>query len=138
MVAKGFKVELSGGVRAIKAEACGLYFPGHQVHQIHARLAWEGERAKGRVVSVDDDGWINVALDDTVERFWNHDVERTREIFAASSGQVEVFKRTLLMAPHGSGAYYDICVADTKMGVTPCVPLAKTESERETEMGPTN
>jgi len=59
-------------------------------------------------------------------------------------GRVEVSRRRLLMAPHKGGAYYDIWVADIKVGATPCVPLAKTmervtkkvgESETEITLG---
>lgn len=102
---------------------CALYAPGHQPHLIQAKLARDDGPAKyrhGTVVSVLGDGWIAVAVDGEVLRFWNHAPAWVRLCFRESGGQVGLPGWGLLHAPHGDGRRACICVSDD--GPTPCAP----------------
>jgi hypothetical protein len=106
----------------LEYQACGLYTPGHHVHFIQAKKAWEGDQANyrnGRLVSVDDGGWITVEVGADILRFWNHDPKRAKLCFAASAGHVGLPGWGLLHAPD-KGDRYCICVSTE--GPTPCVP----------------
>jgi hypothetical protein len=113
--------KMASAVRAIKADKCGLYRPGHQVHQIQVRLAREGTRQQGRAVGVDQEGWIQVEVGGSIERFWHHDSERAQEALDAGNGVVEVSGKGLLMVMQKDGSAYCLCVSKT--GATPCVGL---------------
>ena len=74
-------------VRPVDYASCALYTPGHQVHFIQARLAWEADPANYRnatLVSVEDDGWITVQLDGEALRFWTHDPARVSQALKGS------------------------------------------------------
>jgi hypothetical protein len=108
--------------RPIDHQACGLYTPGHQVHWIQAKLAWEGdpsEYLEGALLEVDDDGWITLQVDGKALRFWNHDPARARECFEASEGRVGLPGNSVLHAPHEDGRY---CICISTNGPTPCLP----------------
>src|SRR5579872_1480249 len=100
--------------RGVDHDSCALYTPGHQVHFIQARLAWETDPANyrnGTLVSVEDDGWITVEVDGEVLRFWTHDPARARECFEASAGRVGLPEHGVLHAPRtDGGGRYGICV----------------------------
>ena len=114
---------------AIDYQACALYTPGHQTHFIQARLALEVDAAKyqkGSLVNVTDDGWINVAVDGEIRRFWTHDPARARYNVAESEGEVGLPGVDLLHAPLQDGrSIFCICVADESRGPTPCKPLSE-------------
>ena len=115
--------KMAGAVRAIKADECGLYRPGHQVHQIQVRLAREGTRQRGRALGVDKEGWISVEVGGATKRFWHHDHERAQEVLAVGNGVIEVSGKGLLLVMQPDGSSYCLCVSET--GATPCVGLDK-------------
>jgi len=108
---------------------CALYTPGHQVHFIQARLSAEDDpvhRRMGKLLALDDNGWITVDVDGELLRFWNHDPGRARACFATSSGNVVLASRGLLHAPHEGGR---CCMCITTDAPTPCMAAPAAGSE---------
>jgi hypothetical protein len=109
-------------VPTVDWKRCALYTPGHQPHLIQAKLARDvhpTEYRHGSVVSVQDNGWIAVAVGSELLRFWNHDAARARRCFEESSGQVGLPGYGLLHAHHAHGRY---CISVSHDGPTPCAP----------------
>jgi len=107
---------------------CALYTPGHQVHFIQAKLSWQGDPLKyrsGSLVSVDDDGWISVVIDQAEVRIWNHEPARARHRIEAAGGLVVLREPHVLATPTACGnALFSI--SDT---VTACVaPSAESDN----------
>jgi hypothetical protein len=100
---------------------CAMYTTGHQVHFIQAKLSWEGDPSKycsGRLVSVEDDGWITVEVHGAEVRVWNHEPARARHRIEAAGGLVVLREPHILATPSANGnALFSI--SDT---VTACVP----------------
>jgi hypothetical protein len=100
---------------------CTLYKAGHQVHLIQAKLSWEGDPLKhrnGTVVSVQDNGWITVEVDEEQVRVWNHEPARARHRIEAAGGLVVLQEQHVLATPSENGnAFFSI--SDTP---TACVP----------------
>jgi hypothetical protein len=106
---------------------CALYTPGHKTHLIQAKLARDGDPARyrhGTVVSVQDDGWITVDVDDELLRFWNHDPAWVRRCLQESGGKVGLPGWHLFHVRHARRRYC-ICVADWP---TPCAPPSTADS----------
>lgn len=100
---------------------CALYTPGHQVHFIQAKLSWEGDPLKyrnGTLVSIEDDGWITVEVDEAEVCVWNHEPARARYRIEAAGGLVVLREPHVLATPSANGnALFSI--SDT---TTACVP----------------
>jgi hypothetical protein len=114
---------------ALDHTVCALYTPGHRVHFIQAKLGWEEDPANhrtGTILSVEDDGWINVDVDGEVLRLWNHEPERARRCLEESGGRVVLPGHCLLRAPGEEGNY---CFSVSTNGPTPCAgpPPAGTD-----------
>jgi len=109
------------GPTPIDHSVCALYKPGHQVHFIQAKLGWQENRANyrtGKLLSVEDDGWIAVEVGGELLRFWNHQPERARWCFEQSGGRIGLPGYGLLHAPNKRGGNYCFCVSPG--GPTPC------------------
>ena len=61
-----------GNIRRIP-RSCVSYHPGHQVHWIHAKKAHEPQPEITVVVTVHDDGRVELDGDDLHLSLWNHD-----------------------------------------------------------------
>jgi hypothetical protein len=117
------KMAEPGAERPVTAAQCALYKPGHQVHFIQVRLTALGEQRenrRGQLVSIDEAGWISVAVEGKVERFWTHDPSRAREAFLGSGGKVGLPGYGTLYAEQKKGRRY-LCVATEAEGATPCL-----------------
>ena len=53
--------------------SCASYHPGHQVHWIHAKKAHEPQPEITVVVTVHDDGHVELDGDDLHLSLWHHD-----------------------------------------------------------------
>jgi hypothetical protein len=96
---------------------CGAFRPGHDVHYIQARKAYESELRRPGVATVEPTGWIAVTYDDgSTALMWNHDATRCAALIADNNGRVELRDHCVLFVPHDGGAS-PICVA---ADITPC------------------
>jgi hypothetical protein len=105
----------------IPFSTCALYTPGHRVHFIQAKLSWESDREmlrRGRLVTVDDDGWITVDVGGDEVRVWNHEAARAHACIEAAHGHVMLKGYGVLAAPSERGRPY-FCIGDV---ATPCAP----------------
>jgi hypothetical protein len=109
-------------------DRCALYTPGHKTHLIQANLARDAEPSTyrhGTVVSVQDDGWIAVAVDGELLLLWNHDPMWVRRCFDEAGRRVGLPGWNLLHARHAGGRY---CISVSADGPTPCAPSSTTGS----------
>ena len=98
---------------------CDLYRPGHLVHWIQARKAYEGPANWGKLAEVDGD-WITVSYLDRVARYRSHDLTTVADI-AEPGAKVRVSERfhllNIQLLNHLSKGF---CVALETDAWTPC------------------
>jgi hypothetical protein len=90
---------------------CDLYIPGHTVHWIQARLAWEHPR-EWAVLEAVQGRVITVRFSDRMARYRNHDPEALLDIAGHGSSVLVSERYGTLSAPTGRGTFGCFCIAD--------------------------
>jgi len=126
--ANGDRVGLSPGkgtarVRRARPE-CDLYVPGHEVHCIQARLAWEHPREWAVLEGVQEQV-ITVRFPDRVARYRNHELEALLDIAGHGSSVLVSERYGVLSVPTGRGTLRCFCVADADEPWRACSVAAK-------------
>ena len=102
---------------------CALYTPGHSVHPIQARLAWQNPAAyvRGEVLDIDDA--IVVATEDgDVRRFRNHDLDRFAKIVLDVGPGMTLCAKGVLRVDRPDGGGFMFCAApDVGESLGPCL-----------------
>jgi hypothetical protein len=102
---------------------CALYTPGHNVHFIQARLAWENPAAyvRGEVLAIDDAIVVATEHGD-VRRFRNHDLHRFARIVDDVGLGVTLCDRGVLRIDrHPSGGFMFCIAPDAGQSLAPCL-----------------
>ena len=91
---------------------CALYTPGHNVHFIQARLAWENPEAyvAAEFLTIADDVIVVKSENGDVSKFRNHDLKRFRSIIHDFGPHVTLCDRGVLRIEHHDGGGYMFCV----------------------------
>ena len=103
---------------------CALYTPGHNVHFIQARLAWDNPAAyvRSEVLAIADDVIVAVTEHGVVHRFRNHDLERFRRIVRDFGRDVTICDKGILRIDRSGGGGFMFCVApDDGRRLAPCL-----------------
>ena len=106
------------------AHRCALYTPGHNVHFIQARLAWENPEAyvPAEFQTIADDVIVVRAENGDVRKFRNHDLKRFGRIIHDFGPHVTLCDRGVLRIAQGGGDAYMFCVEpDVGEPLAPCV-----------------
>jgi hypothetical protein len=95
---------------------CGLYRPGHNVHQIQANRSLgddENPPERGRLLHVEPDGLVVIEVDGDERLLWNHDPQRLEQVVTANHNLILHQPRwRMLRSPDPSGeSEAFICVA---------------------------
>ena len=95
------------------------YRPGHQVHWIHAKKAHEPQPEITVVVTVHDDGHVELDGDDLHLSLWNHDPARLQSVLdQAGHHGLSKPRFHALFAPRYGGRIFNLAALDH---LTPCV-----------------
>ena len=107
-----------GNIRRIP-RSCVSYHPGHQVHWIHAKKAHEPQPEITVVVTVHDDGHVELDGDDLHLSLWNHDPAWLQSVLD-QAGHHGLWKPRFhaLFAPRYGGRIFNLAALDH---LTPCV-----------------
>ena len=107
-----------GNIRRIP-RSCVSYRPGHQVHWIHAKKAHEPQQQITVVVTVHDDGHVELDGDDLHLSLWNHDPAWLQSVLD-QAGHHGLWKLRFhaLFAPRYGGRILNLAALDH---LTPCV-----------------
>jgi hypothetical protein len=110
---------------------CGLYLPGHHVHFIQARRAWEDTEhppETANLIELRDDGGLVVHVGTEVRHLWNHQPERVGD--AVGVGDRTIFHQPrwgLLIVGRGPGQHL-FCVAGSDVDHRECPTVPPTGS----------
>jgi hypothetical protein len=99
-----------GRIRRARPE-CDLYIPGHVVHYIQARLAWEHPREWAVLEGVQGQV-ITVRFPDRIARYRNHELEALLDIAEPGSSVLVSQQYGTLSVPTGRGTLGCFCIAD--------------------------
>ena len=93
---------------------CAYYTPGHNVHFIQARLAWENPTAyvPGEVLDIVDDVVVVATEHGDVRRFRNHDLDRFAWIVRDFGPGVTICDKGVLRIDARDGGGFTFCVLD--------------------------
>ena len=108
---------MTGASRNRRVE-CDLYLPGHCVHWIQSKKAWETTPTTGRLVEING-GIITVEYLDKIGRYRNHRAEDVLEV-AQLGSKVRVFERFGLLGVDHDRLTRMFCIADADEPWTPC------------------
>ena len=99
--------------------SCVSYHTGHQVHWIHVKKAHESQPEITVVVTVDDDGHVELDGDDRHLTLWNHGLARLQSVLdqAGHHGLWKPRFHALFAARYG-GRIFNLTAIDH---LTPCV-----------------
>jgi hypothetical protein len=101
--------------------SCGAFTPGHDVHYIQVFRASEDDEnppLPGRLLHVDEDGWLEIELDSGERiRLWNHHPDGFRIATERNDNRVWYQERWGLLDTRTATGYHPICVARTS---SPC------------------
>jgi hypothetical protein len=101
-----------GAGRSRRAQPnCDLYIPGHMVHWIQARLAWEHPREWGVLEGVQGQ-IITVRFSDRIARYRNHQVEAVLDVAEDGSSVLVSTRYGTLNVPSDHGSLWCFCIAD--------------------------
>jgi hypothetical protein len=100
----------AGRIRRAQPE-CDLYIPGHMVHWIQARLAWEHPREWGVLDEVQE-RVITVRFSDRIARYRNHQVEALLDVAEHGSSVLVSARYGTLSVPSDHGSLWCFCIAD--------------------------
>jgi len=100
----------AGRIRRAQPE-CDLYIPGHMVHWIQARLAWEHPREWGVLDEVQE-RVITVRFSDRIARYRNHQVEALLDVGEHGSSVLVSARYGTLSVPSDHGSLWCFCIAD--------------------------
>lgn len=101
---------------------CALYTPGHRVHFIQARLAWQNPQddCTAEFLGIEDDVIVVVTELGEVRRFRNHDLDRLVGVLDLCGPRVLLRRHGVLQTADGGG--YMFCVKpDDGEPLDPCV-----------------
>ena len=76
-----------------------MFFVGHNVHHIQARLSFERPWEHGRIIAVSPDGWIDIETPFDVARRWTHDTDRLLEVIDELGSACDLREQGLLSWP---------------------------------------
>lgn len=87
--------------------ACCLYLPGHRVHPIQARKAWQDDAPPEAGTLLDADATtVTVRVGEEDLRLRNHETRRLALVARAAGGRVELSRRrSVLWVRHPKGAH---------------------------------
>jgi hypothetical protein len=110
---------------------CGSYGPGHLMHWIHAKKSHEDGQPiiKVRIVSVHDDGQVEIEGHDLKLTLWYHDPDQLRS--ALRIGGYAKWKPQFHLLDVNSSGSFNLAALDR---VEPCVPPIRrrpTETTRQ-------
>ena len=108
--AKGSPGSQTGRSRRAQPE-CDLYIPGHMVHWIQARLAWEHPREWAVLEGVQGQV-ITVRFSDRIARYRNHQVEALLDVAERGSSVLVSARYGTLSVPSDHGSLWCFCIAD--------------------------
>ncbi len=125
--AKGSPGSQAGRIRRAQPE-CDLYIPGHMVHWIQARLAWEHPRESAVLEGVQGQV-VTVRFPDRIARYRNHQVEALLDVAERGSSVLASTQYGTLSVPSDHGSLWCFCIADADepwraCSVAPMDPLS--------------
>ena len=109
---------MTGASRSQQRQLCDLYIPGHCVHWIQSKKAWETTPRTGRLVEING-GIITVEYLDKIGRDRNHRAEDVLEV-AHPGSKVRVFERFGLLGVDHGALTRMFCIAEADKPWTPC------------------
>ncbi len=112
---RGDRAEGSPGSQAGRSRRpqpeCDLYIPGHIVHWIQAKLAWEHPREWAVLEGVQGQV-ITVRFPDRSARYRNHQVEALLDIAERGSSILVSARYGTLSVPSDHGSLWCFCIAE--------------------------
>jgi len=96
---------------------CGYYRSGHEVHWIqglHSGKDTEHPRVPGRLLSISDDGTLDVEINGESITLWNHESARLRLLVEPNGGAISLqLAWSILWTPGRDGSYaFSVCDPD--------------------------
>ena len=122
-----------GAGRSRRAQPnCDLYLPGHMVHWIQARLAWEHPREWG-VLEEAQEQVITVRFPDRISRYRHHQVQAVLDVASTGSPVLVSEGYGMLDIPSDHGSLWGFCIADADepwraCSVAPLGPVSQGSS----------
>jgi hypothetical protein len=111
---------------------CGSFRPGHEPHWIPvlkgAHNTTQPPRP-ARLLSVRDDGRLDVEIDGAVWHLWNHDAARLAHLCERNHGAVSLQWRWRILRTASDDGHYAFSVA-TIDDMSPCAPRRRTLGRR--------
>ena len=92
---------------------CAYYTPGHNVHFIQARLAWDDPAAyvRGEVLDIGDEVVVVTTEEGDVRSYRNHDLRRLARVVHDVGSGVTICAKGILRVDVRGGGGFMFCVA---------------------------